>query len=62
LLENHPVGSRHSFGSRHFFDLALPDDFDALFEEQEIVMNYEAARGLAPAASSRPSSRTSTCC
>jgi Asp-tRNA(Asn)/Glu-tRNA(Gln) amidotransferase A subunit family amidase len=28
-------------------DLALPDDFDALFEEQELVMNYEAARGLA---------------
>ncbi len=28
-------------------DFALPEDFDRLYDEQLIIMNYEAARGLA---------------
>jgi amidase len=28
-------------------DLALPEDFDLLYDEQELIMNFEAARSLA---------------
>jgi Asp-tRNA(Asn)/Glu-tRNA(Gln) amidotransferase A subunit family amidase len=28
-------------------DLALPDDFDRLYDAQELIMNFEAARALA---------------
>jgi amidase len=31
----------------HVEDLALPSDFDRLYDEQEIIMNFEAARALA---------------
>jgi len=31
----------------HVSPLALPGDFDALYEEQVLIMNYEAARALA---------------
>jgi amidase len=31
----------------HVQDLALPDDFDRLYDEQELIMNFEAARSLA---------------
>ena len=31
----------------HVEDLTLPEDFDRLYEEQELIMNFEAARSLA---------------
>jgi amidase len=31
----------------HVQDLTLPEDFDRLYDEQELIMNFEAARALA---------------
>ena len=52
LLED--VASRLATHGAHVSDVALPDDFDRLYEEQPLISGYESARSLAPEYLARP--------